>query len=386
MANIKSISANLLLLVFGAVLAFIVLEIGLRILDPFQFRVRGDEITLPSNVRYVTTNNFADKLDKTIIHSKNSLGFRGNEPPDEIENRLSIIAVGGSTTESRFQSDDKEWVSLLGQQLGQYFSPVWINNAGLDGHSTFGHMILVRDLISPIRAKVVLFLVGINEVGRGEMIIDERKYQDKVQTNSPTLLILSIANKSEVLTLAINMLRYFKAKRAGLTHNTQLDLHDTIASSFKISELERQRILAEHKKIYLPEYAKRLEKLLQITRSAGSVPVLITQPALYGPFVDDVTGIDLGHIPVTGDMDGSLAWEVLEMYNAVSRSMADKHGLLLIDLATRMPKSSSMYYDMIHFTNKGAELVASNVFQALCPWLTEQYPDHITSQCPASGN
>ena len=106
--------------------------------DPFKFSVRGNEISLPSNITYVTTNNLASKLDKRIVHTKNSLGFRGEDPPADLEGTLSIIAVGGSTTESRSLSDEKEWVFILRKELSNHFDPLWINNAGLDGHSTFG--------------------------------------------------------------------------------------------------------------------------------------------------------------------------------------------------------------------------------------------------------
>ena len=386
MPNFKNMAVNLLLLVFGLIVALIVLEIGLRVLEPFEFRIRGNEITLPSNVQYVTTNDFADKLDKIIIHSKNSLGFRGEEPPSELDKILSVIVVGGSTTESRFQSDDKEWVYLLGQNLNQYFSSLWINNAGLDGHSTFGHQMLMNDLISPIKPKVTLFLVGINDIGRDDLIINEKKFKNELQTDSPALLMISLANKSEVLTLTINMFRYLKAKKAGLTHEAQLDLPSALKRKFEISKSKRNSIIAEHESRYLPDYAKRIEKLVRSTQLAGSKPVFITQPVLYGPVIDDVTGVDLGQIPVTNDMDGALAWQILEMYNNVLRSTADTHNLLLIDLATTMPKSSALYYDTIHFTNKGAELVARNVSQRLCTWLAKQYPEYIIEKCPASDN
>lgn len=54
---------------------------------------------------------------------------------------MTIISVGGSTTECFYISDDKTWTHILGMKLKSVFTRVWINNAGLDGHSTFGHII-----------------------------------------------------------------------------------------------------------------------------------------------------------------------------------------------------------------------------------------------------
>lgn len=58
-----------------------------------------------------------------------------------LKSYLTIISVGGSTTECFYISDDKTWTHILGMKLKSVFTRVWINNAGLDGHSTFGHII-----------------------------------------------------------------------------------------------------------------------------------------------------------------------------------------------------------------------------------------------------
>jgi hypothetical protein len=78
-------------------------------------------------------------LEARIVHRKNSLGFRGPELPADYAERLSIIAVGGSTTECFYIPDGKTWPDLPADSLGGNFSGLWLDNAGLDGHSTWGH-------------------------------------------------------------------------------------------------------------------------------------------------------------------------------------------------------------------------------------------------------
>ena len=43
------------------------------------------------------------------------------------------------------------------------------NNAGLDGATTYRHLILMEDYVVTLRPKVVLFLIGINDVGAGNL-------------------------------------------------------------------------------------------------------------------------------------------------------------------------------------------------------------------------
>ncbi|MDQ6763531.1 MAG: hypothetical protein M3015_13005 [Bacteroidota bacterium] len=57
-------------------------------------------------------------------------------------------------------------------------------------------------------------------------------------------------------------------------------------------------------------------------------------------------------------------WQVLEMYNDEIRKMRS-HGTAVIDLAAAMPKNSKYYYDFMHYTNAGAEKVASIISDSL---------------------
>jgi hypothetical protein len=93
--------------------------------------------------------------------------------------------------------------------------------------------------------------------------------------------------------------------------------------------------------------------------------VLITQPSLVGTGTDPVSGISLGNIKVKDGENGKLWWTMLERYNEGTRSIAAKNKIPLIDLAVSMPKSSAYFYDIVHFTNEGAEKTAEMIFQSL---------------------
>src|SRR5258706_5068305 len=96
----KASIRNLAALALGCVLALLLLEVILRVYNPFETRLRGNEIVLGAHKRYFSPGQHIEGLDETILHTTNSLGFRGPEPPPEgIARVLSIIAVGGSTTE-----------------------------------------------------------------------------------------------------------------------------------------------------------------------------------------------------------------------------------------------------------------------------------------------
>jgi len=63
---------------------------------------------------------------------------------------------------------------------------------------------------------------------------------------------------------------------------------------------------------------------------------------------------------------------VLRLYNDVLRKVGKENGLLVIDLAQKMPHNSLYYYDFMHYTNEGAQKVAEIIFEDLYPFVIER--------------
>jgi hypothetical protein len=82
---------------------------------------------------------------------------------------------------------------------------------------------------------------------------------------------------------------------------------------------------------------------------------------------------------VTRDMNGGLAWEVLELYNDITRKVGKDKRAPVIDLAGKMPKNSVYYFDLTHFTNEGAEKAAVIVYEELRPYLARKFPDYVVA-------
>lgn len=372
----KETGKNLLLALAGIVFAFLAIEFYLRIFDnPFDFRIRGNKIALPIHRQYNIHNTQIAGLDEYIFHKKNSLGFRGAEPPSKFQDYLTIVTIGGSTTESFYLSEGDTWTDQLGAKLETNFDRLWINNAGLDGTSTFGHILLMEDYIVQLKPKVVLFLVGSNDVGREDL----NRYDNIILKPAPKLtdsLRDVMLNSSETIVLAYNLLWYLQTRNRQIGHERisfeELPLVD-------ISTRQAAQIKQQHQQ-YLPFYRARLERLIEIARANNIEPVFITQPAVYGAGTDKTTGIDLTRIKV-GNGNGELNWEILEMYNAAVKEVGTTHQVLVIDLANRLDKNTEFYYDMIHYTKAGSIKIAEILYKQLCPFLAEKYSQYIIKSC-----
>ena len=368
----KNIFKNLLALYLGIIVSLLLLEIGLRLYNPFETRVKGDRIILPASRQYIFTNKTVSGIDSNIVHTKNKLGFRGPGIPSKgLDNYLSIISVGGSTTECFYLSDGKDWPAVLQDLLKNSFHNVWINNAGLDGHSTFGHSVLLNDHLSSIRPKVILFLIGTNDVGKegfsGHVLSHVR---DGLRFNSLEVFMKSVSAYSEAASLALNTYRYIKARFYGLPHRN-IDIKKLDKITYSEEELEKKTQL--HHQKYLPSYRARLMQLVADSRKMNAEPIFVTQPVLFGPSVDPITGVDLGHIDVNGE-SGRAAWQILQEYNMVLKEVGMEEDVLVIDLAGELERRSD-YYDFTHYTNKGSEEVARILYQHLKPHFDQHYSE-----------
>ena len=141
-------------------------ECYFRLVQPASFWIQGQKIILPIRRRYEFHHSQLRGTDADIIHTTNSLGFREMSQPPGFFALFNSRHRRRNTTECFYLSDGKTWTDRLGRSLKGSFHHLWVNNAGLDGHSTFGHLILTRDYLRYLQPKVVLFLVGVNDVGR----------------------------------------------------------------------------------------------------------------------------------------------------------------------------------------------------------------------------
>jgi lysophospholipase L1-like esterase len=306
---------------------------------------------------------------------RNSLGFKGEEPPPDFAGRLTILTVGGSTTEGVGLNDDKTWPLVLESKLKRNFGKLWLNNAGLSGHSTFGHLILMHDYVSKIKPKVVIFLIGLNDLGIESLNPFDRRMKAGVSFRSLDWFLAGLANHSEVFAAFLNLKRHYFPKVVPQVGKEEVNFR--AAPTLEVSAQEKAATEQLYRERYLGPYELRLRELLEMTMNQGIVPILITQPVLYGDQTDAATGVDLRKIQVTREMNGELAWKMLELYNDITRKVGKEKGLLVIDLAREMPKDSRYYFDLTHFTNAGAAKAAEIISRELQPYLAQKFPGYV---------
>lgn len=344
---------NILALFLGLLLAFFVAEIFLRIYNPFPATVKGDKVLLRANTRIVYSK--PDANAKLIEHTvtTNKLGFRGADPPQKSEEYFRIITIGGSTTQCLYSSDSTTWTAYLEKELKPAIKNLWINNAGLAGHTTYGHKILLEDYIVNLKPNVAIFLFGVNDVG---VVRDTAIFSLYAQDNQNSFLkwIKTTLYKSEAVGVGVNLYRYLKANKQSLKYDYNFNIKT--APHIILTAAESNKIYNENI-VGLPDYISRVNAIADICLVNKITPVFVTQPSLYANAVDASTGVNLATVKI-GNRSGLLCYYLLEAYNNVMRKVATEKKIFLIDLAQQLPHDSKYYYDFIHYNDEGNKKIA----------------------------
>ncbi len=361
----KRISYFFFLFVFTLIAA----EIILRIYNPFPTSVTGDKITLHNNTRRVLDNIKGPELDSRVVVSKNSLAFRGPEPPLDFNDYLTILTIGGSTTECLIVNEEKTWPALIGNELNKSFRNVWLNNAGLNGHSTYGHLKLLQDYVVKLQPKVCIFLVGCNDINRPDLSRADSTVFNKYQN-----LVVSLARWSRLMNVLLNFYRHHLAKERELVKGLPFTMtgHPTKIVSDSVAER-----LINVLKPDVVRYGERLKKMIAICRSANILPIILTQPCVLGNAIDDITGVDLATYPYK-EINGKVLWSELQLYNDETKRVCGLENVLVLDLGNQLPKSTKYFYDIFHFNKAGCKKISELLSPQIIPCLKQHFPQFVS--------
>jgi hypothetical protein len=400
----RRIALNLCALLVGVIFALGFLEVALRIYNPITETIKGDRVVLRVNYDQIRRNTRIPGVQSTQIPGvapeshihQNSLGFRGADPPADFADRLTIVSVGGSTTRSAAQSDDRTWTALLGDAVANCFDRTWINNAGFEGHSSFAHIDLIRNYINKLHPKVVVLLIGANELlvdflnahdreampatasdhdGLGQWRWQE--YEADLEARFEGLegrlhvkirhFLNALATRSEVVDLGLTLSRSYRAWKGGLNSAN-------LAEGNAVPDDHEARLVVARE--VQPEYAERLRLIIRLLRDAQTIPVLMTQPTVGGTGRDPTTGMELSRL-----WYGRSFQQSFEIYNDTMRHVAQSENIHLIDLEHSMPKDTKYYLDPIHFSDAGTKKVAELVTMGLLPYLAREFPSFNKGTC-----
>ena len=291
-------------------------------------------------------------------YSTNQWGLRGDEPPKDWRNYYTIVAIGGSSTICYHLDDHKTWPYLLQEKLKEKNPKVWVGNGGMDGQSTRGHILFMKEAIPKIRPNAVIFLTGINDLG---FSISEDKQASGNPYDRPYW-----------------KLQLFRSRLIQILFLWKLILFDHVTvvkdqghGNFEPSPLPPDAVrLPPDPRSALPalaDYRKSLEALIELGRHSNVRTLFLTQPMLFedNAYWRGIAGSFYWIRKTKGTLSAADYWRLLDIYNQELLQVCKEQGVECLDLASLVPHDPEYFYDSVHFTEKGAELVAQKVSEFL---------------------
>ena len=164
---IKQLYVPLLIIFLSCFVGFAVVEVILRIVNSNDPWVQTREANILRNFQFSYDISQIYKSDTpSVDYHRNQYGLRDDcKAPSEIE----ILTIGGSTTAQRYTPFASTYQERLEERLKDFNDSFGcVSNAGIDGHTTWGHLFSFEHwfpLIPGLKPKIILLYVGINDAG-----------------------------------------------------------------------------------------------------------------------------------------------------------------------------------------------------------------------------
>ena len=320
-----------------------------------------------------------------------------------------ILVVGGSTSECLYLDQREAWPAIVETSLQEALgrSDIWVGNVGKSGHSTRDHRLQVARLLDQLpRIDTVILLVGINDMMlRLRRDLDYRplaeespEYHRRLERHA--FAVRRTSRLSPPLAgdpafpwsahTALGSLLHNASIVAGLTEPSWAnDVQDSAGSFYVGNRRRRQRaaaILAAPPDLdtALIEYAENLQFIIADAQRRDTDVVLITQPSLYGPDLPPTLRELLWFGRVNGRGPGNVYYSVdalataLGRYNETLLAVCATARIGCIDLAAKLPKDTTVFFDDVHFNEAGARQVAMTVVAHLLDTTTLVAPASST--------
>jgi lysophospholipase L1-like esterase len=301
----------------------------------------------------------------------NEFGLRGPSLPHD-KREYKIIAVGGSTALCLMLDDEKTWPEQLMDDMNkqQNKMPVWVSNAGVNGHTAVHHLMMLRSLPILQKANLVVFLVGMNdfqftlshEGAATQTLLDQGTDQFREEMLAGTYTPYPLYRRLRIFRFSR------RASDIAIERSSKEDEKETL------NETELRRLRSSKPPVAMPdltiglaEYRQRLEGLANECHQLGVRCLFVTQPSIWRSDLSPQTQSLLlfgwvgppfqpsGHVSIS-DLERGL-----DSYNQVVIQVCQHSHSECLDLASILPKDSSVFYDDVHFTEEGARRVADIV-------------------------
>ena len=293
----------------------------------------------------------------------NSLGFRGPEAPREKPPGIQrVVCLGQSESFGLYEGEGDEWPAALGRMLRRRHPDVEVLNASVVGTGRRTRKAYLDKYVLPLDPDVVVLYF--NVLNEAAAALDDPG-PDRDPQAAPARRVRSAAD-------ALPQLRVLKKMKVALQGALPASFNSRVQAWLwgrKLRALEEE--LPRPPVDAIPDedvagFEGHVRDVVALLRSRGIRPVLATYPTLVAPenasrYWSYLSAQRLFMVQLSerGLMDAA------RRLNEVTRRVSRDLDVPLVDVDAIVPKDADHFADLVHYTSRGAELVAASTSHVL---------------------
>lgn len=323
----------------------------------------------------------------------NAFGIRGDAFSRDQDYR--ILTIGGSTTICFFLDESEAWPYRLQRMLNTRLgtSGIWVGNAGKRGLNTREHIVQVQKLLPQYpKIDAIILLIGINDLllRLGQDVNYRPFFFEHLE--SPRYDTEALHEDDKVWNRAFHNgkvpgwdLRYPFYKRTEIWRNLRKakqrflrppavrNLMQYLAGKQIISLRQNRKNASAIRNILpdlstaLEEYARNVNRIIDLAENRGTRVIFVTQPVMWKSGLSkELNSLlwlgGIGHLMAIGDFEYysiEVLAQAMGMYNEALLTICRKRKVECVDLASLLPKDTTVFYDDAHFNESGSRKVAA---------------------------
>jgi hypothetical protein len=309
----------------------------------------------------------------TLVTNKNYLRIDNDgfiEPSKKYTNPdMSIVFLGGSTTECRYVAENYRFPYLAGVLLEKQ-TGIKINsyNAGRSGNHSLHSLNVMLNKVFPIEPDIIVMLHNINDL---VVLLYESSYWNH-KSSRPVIFDINkeieanfykIIRDRYIPNLAVAMRNFDKSVRSLWKSNNK--------SNDEFAKIRGKHLIVD-KSALVDKYEMNLQSFIYLCKARNIFPVLMTMPSRLKEHPDQII-MDTFNI-VT--LDYSQFRELFDLFNKSILKKAHENNIMAIDLAKEIPQESEFMHDIVHYTDKGARKIADIISGRLKPVVNARIKQH----------
>tara|TARA_B110001454_G_scaffold134728_1_gene125378 strand:- start:143 stop:1237 length:1095 start_codon:yes stop_codon:yes gene_type:complete len=297
-----------------------------------------------------------DDTPVKTTYTRDKYGLRGSCKEPKM---IDVLSLGGSTTDQRYIEDGATFQDHIENYLSSKYKKIFcVSNAGVDGHSTFGHLESFKrwfPLIPDLQPKIFILYIGINDAGfrvqsNNFDLADQGKLKNLIKQRSA---LYDLYKKMQNIYNLLTEQRAYAQHSAGVP---KIKDYTEKSSSLLTKDLI---------KINTNAFANRLSMIITEISKYNAKFICISQPHL---FTKNING-NLAGIADVFEFEGK-SYNGLDFYHSLDsiNNQMEKQckeaggGYLNLTQATFEIED---FYDPIHMTPEGVKKIGLYMAEAI---------------------